>query len=143
MQGEGRDARAACAGLKKVLPSFSSPNSLNPPCEQLIHLYTSRCSAQRGRGQLLLQPGPAQGVYAPGSGPCPPLLPWIRVLVQRPREFPTLTPNMHAACDGDPGVPLLSSAVASRDTQMHLHHAKDNGSCSRWASPAQDWGPAG
>lgn len=30
---------------------FSSPNSLNPPCEQLIHVYTLLRSVQLGKGQ--------------------------------------------------------------------------------------------
>lgn len=44
-----------CAGLKKLLAPFSFPNSSNPPCEQLIPIYTALCSTQLGEAQLLQQ----------------------------------------------------------------------------------------
>lgn len=105
------------AGLKKVLAPFSFPNASNPPCEQLIPIYTALCSTQLGEAQLLQQrqhEGSAQ--HAPKK-----FHPYRNFChSNEPHTLPG------AAIQGfiPPALP--------KHPEVLRHHAEDK-SCSRWA----------
>lgn len=73
VQRGGRDAKAAC---KQVWASPSSPSSLNPPCEDLIHVQPCVCRAQLGR----------EPSRTSSSIPSPSALPWFRILLRDPMD---------------------------------------------------------